>query len=254
MALVTGGTRGLGRALVQDLLAAGWDVVACGRKEPEPISHGRAQASFIPCDVRQADQVEALMKEVESRHGRLDLLINNAGGSPVVSAAEASPRFSESIIGLNLLGPLHMARAAHGLMIRQDEGGAIINIASISGLRPSPGTAAYGAAKAGLLSLTQALAMEWGPRIRVNAIIVGLLATESAVIDHYGGEDGLMKIADSLPMKRLAEAKDIAAVIGFLTSPQAAYISGAQIAVHGGGEKPNYLSLIAGSSVNTQEK
>jgi NAD(P)-dependent dehydrogenase (short-subunit alcohol dehydrogenase family) len=139
-----------------------------------------------------------------------------------------------------------MARAAYGMMAGQDNGGSIINIASISGLRPSPGTAAYGAAKAGLLSLTQALAMEWGPLIRVNAIVLGLLATDSAADGHYGGEEGLARIAESLPMKRLAEARDIAAVIRFLASPQAAYISGAQIAVHGGGEKPTYLNLAAG--------
>src|SRR6202011_297332 len=159
--------------------------------------------------------------------GRLDVLVNNAGGAPPADTETVSPKFSTAIIALNLVAPLVFAQRAFAVMKDQAEGGVIVNIASISGLRPSPGTAAYGAAKAGLLSLTQALAMEWGPRIRVNAIIVGLLATESAAIDHYGGEDGLRKIADSLPMKRLAEAKDIAAVIGFLTSPQGAYISGA---------------------------
>lgn len=247
VALVTGGTRGLGLGLVQDLLADGWTVAACGRKEPDaPLRQENAEAAFMRCDVRQADQVEALMQDVRKRYGRLDLLINNAGGSPVTPAADASPRFSEAVIGLNLLGPLHMSRAAYGLMAEQEDGGSIINIASISGLRPSPGTAAYGAAKAGLLSLTQALAMEWGPRIRVNAIIVGLLATDSAAGGHYGGDEGIARIARSLPMQRLAEPRDIAGVVRFLTSPQAAYISGAQIAVHGGGEKPTYLDLAAG--------
>ena len=100
------------------------------------------------------DQAAALVAAAVDRHGRLDVLVNNAGGSPYVDAATASPRFLASIVNLNLLAPLYCAQAANAVMQRQEDGGSIVNIATVSGMRPSPGTAAYGAAKAGLLNLT----------------------------------------------------------------------------------------------------
>src|SRR5262249_61028966 len=127
----------------------------------------------IACDVRDADQVRAMIDAIGAKHGRIDVLVNNAGGSPQTDAATASPRFSESIIRLNLLGPLNVAQVCHQWM--QEHGGAIVNIASISAVRPSPGTAAYAAAKGGLLALSRTLAQEWAPTIRVNAIIAGLM-------------------------------------------------------------------------------
>lgn len=239
VALVTGGTRGIGKAIAAGLVADGLQVVACGRTapvDPDPA------IEFEACDVRQAGEVEMLIARIVERHGRLDVVVNNAGGSPEVEAASASPRFSEAIIALNLLAPIHVSRAANAVMQEQAAGGCIVNIASVSGVRPSPGTAAYGAAKAGLLSLTQSLAMEWGPKVRVNALVVGLVATEAAA-DHYGGAEGVARIAEMLPLKRMASGDDIAQVVRFLASPAAAYVSGAQIAVHGGGERPSFLEL-----------
>lgn len=183
-----------------------------------------------------------MVDRIFERHGRLDLAVNNAGGSPEADAASASPRFSERVLALNLLAPLHVAQAANRIMQAQEDGGSIVNIASVSGTRPSPGTAVYGAAKAGLLSLTESLAMEWGPKVRVNAIVVGLVATEAAA-DHYGGEAGMKRIDAMLPLGRMARGPDIAGVVSFLASPDAAYVSGARIAAHGGGERPIFLSL-----------
>lgn len=243
VALVTGGSRGIGRSIAERLLGDGMHVVICGRSAPgDPPRHRDSIAEFEPCDVRSADEVNAMVDRIVQRHGRLDLVVNNAGGSPEADAATASPRFSEKILALNLLGPLHVAQAANRIMQAQDTGGNIINIASVSGTRPSPGTAVYGAAKAGLLSLTQSLAMEWGPDVRVNAVIVGLVATEAAA-DHYGGAQGMERIGAMLPLGRMATGKDVAGVVAFLGSADAAYISGAQIAVHGGGERPVFQSL-----------
>ena len=238
-ALVTGGTRGVGRGIARALVSAGWQVAICGRKSPEEPVEG---ALFLPCDVRAADQAAALVEDVARRFGRLDLLVNNAGGSPAAVAATASPRFSESIIQLNLLAPLHLAQAANRIMQGQESGGTIVNIASISGTRPSPGTAAYGAAKAGLLNLTQSLAMEWGPKVRVNAILAGLIETESADL-HYGSPEAVQRIGATLPLGRMAVPEDIAAAVLYLASPAASYVSGAQLAVHGGGERPGFLAL-----------
>lgn len=243
VALVTGGGKGIGRAIAERLLADGFDVVICGRNAPAelPSQEGRA-AEFEACDVRIADEVQAMIDRIVARHGQLDLVVNNAGGSPEADAATASPRFSERVLALNLLGPLHVAQAANRIMQSQPEGGSIVNIASVSGVRPSPGTAVYGAAKAGLLSLTESLAMEWGPKVRVNAVVVGLVATEAA-LDHYGGEAGMKRIDAMLPLGRMARGMDVAGVVSFLASTDAAYVSGAKIAVHGGGERPLFLSL-----------
>ena len=242
-ALVTGGTRGIGRGIAEALLAAGAEVAICGRKPPEvPVEAGGRVAHFFACDVRAADQAAALVESVAQRFGRLDLLVNNAGGSPAADAATASPRFSESIIALNLLAPLHLSQAANRIMQGQETGGTIVNIASVSGTRPSPTTAAYGAAKAGLLNLTQSLAMEWGPKVRVNAIIAGLIVTESAGL-HYGSAEAVERIGAMLPLGRMAVPADIAAAVLYLASPAASYVSGAQLAVHGGGERPSFLGL-----------
>lgn len=244
VALVTGGTRGLGAVVAAQLAAAGWRLVVTARKAPADPDAAAARTAFIQADVRDAAAVAALVSQVESRYGRLDLLVNNAGGAPAAPAAEASARFHEAVIALNLTAPLLLSQACYRLLAAAPGGGVIINIASISGVRPSPGTAAYGAAKAGLLSLTRSLAMEWAPRVRVNALVVGLAETEAA-LEHFGGAEGIARVAASVPMGRMARGEDIAAAIGFLASDAAAYVTGAEIALHGGGERPPFLELAA---------
>lgn len=243
VALVTGGGGGIGRAITGQLLAAGVQVVICGRSEPASLpEHDGVLAHFMACDVRKADQVASLFDRIVALFGRLDIVVNNAGGSPLADVVDASPRFLESIIALNLTGPLFVAQAAAKIMLSQAEGGSIINVASLSGTRPSPGTAAYGAAKAGLLNLTQTLAMEWGPTLRVNAIVVGLMSMEGGD-EHYGTADVRERIAASIPMGRLGAPKDVADAVLYLASPLAAYVSGATLAVHGGGERPAFLVI-----------
>jgi NAD(P)-dependent dehydrogenase (short-subunit alcohol dehydrogenase family) len=170
-------------------------------------------------------------------------LVNNAGGSPEVAAATASPRFSASIVALNLLAPLYCAQAANAVMQDQPEGGSITTITSVSGLRPSPGTAAYGAAKAGVISLTQSLAVEWAPKVRVNCLTAGLVATEGAD-DHYGGAAGLAAVAATIPLGRLGTPQDVAGLCLVLASPLSAYVTGANLVAHGGGERPAFLAAV----------
>jgi NAD(P)-dependent dehydrogenase (short-subunit alcohol dehydrogenase family) len=246
--LVTGGAKGIGCAIAEGFLREGATVVVCGRTAPVQLpSQAGATARFIACDVRDPQAVSGMFVRIAEEQGRLDVLVNNAGGSPAAPAAEASPRFTEKIVQLNLLGPLYCAQSANALMQRQESGGCIINIASVSGVRPSPGTAAYGAAKAGLLHVTETLAIEWGPRVRVNAIIAGLIQTPAAD-EHYGGSRGLARIEAMLPLRRLGTGSDVAAACLYLASPLARYVSGAKLAVHGGGEPPAFLYLAASQS------
>lgn len=244
--LVTGGSRGVGRGITEAFLEAGADVAICGRREPAvdelPRGGGR-RAVFFAADVRDAEQAASAVSKTAERFGRLDVLVNNAGGSPAVSAADASPRFSSQVVALNLLAPLYCAQAAFAVMQTAAEGGSIVNIGSVSGLRPSPGTAAYGAAKAGLISLTRSLAVEWAPKARVNCVVAGMIATEAAQ-DHYGGGAGLAAVAATVPLGRMGTAADVAGACLFLASPLASYVSGAALEVHGGGERPAYLSAL----------
>ncbi|MFN7242786.1 MAG: SDR family oxidoreductase, partial [Dietzia cercidiphylli] len=125
--------------------------------------------------------------------------------------------------------------------VMQPSGGAIVNISSVSGHRPSPGTASYGAAKAGIDSLTQSLAVEWAPAVRINSVVVGPVKTELAEM-HYGDSDGVAAVDATIPMGRMADPRDVGQAAAFLASPLAAYITGAELLVHGGGEKPAFLS------------
>ncbi len=239
--LVTGGGKGVGRGITERFLGAGADVVICGRTEPAELPRsGDREAVFTPCDVRDYQQIENCVDFTVERFGGLDVLVNNAGGAPFADAATASPRFSEAIIRLNLIAPLNFSQVANRVMQKQEAGGCIINIASVSTLRPSPGTAAYGAAKAGLVNLGTSLAVEWAPRVRVNAIIAGLTRTEQAHL-HYGDEEGIAAVGATIPLGRMAEPTDVGDACLFLASPLASYVSGTHFAVHGGGEKPAFL-------------
>ncbi|HSW19640.1 MAG TPA: SDR family oxidoreductase [Ramlibacter sp.] len=239
--LVTGGTKGIGRGIAEGFLAAGATVVVCARGAPDalPAAGGRS-AQFLPCDVREAEAVRALVDAIVQRHGRLDVLVHNAGGSPAVDAATVSPRFHEGVIRLNLIAALHMAQAANAAMQKQAEGGVIVFIGSVSALRPSPGTAAYGAAKAAVLSLASSLAVEWAPKVRVVAVSPGLVRTEQSAL-HYGDEAGIAAVGATIPAGRMAEPADVAQACLFVASPRAAYLSGTNLLLHGGGEKPAFL-------------
>lgn len=235
--LVTGGTRGIGRGITSAFLSAGASVVTCSRSEVEPVPGSTHRV----CDVRDAEAVAALVEAVVAEHGRLDVLVNNAGGAPSTDAATASPRFHDKIVALNLSAPLVLAQAANRVM-QQQGSGAIINISSISAHRPAPTIAAYGAAKAGLDSLTRSLAMEWGPRVRVNAIDVGLCRTEQTD-DHYGDDARVAAIEATIPLGRMATPTEVGNVAVFLASDLASYVSGARVTCDGGGEPPVFLHI-----------
>jgi NAD(P)-dependent dehydrogenase (short-subunit alcohol dehydrogenase family) len=154
---------------------------------------------------------------------------------------DSSARLLGKLIELNLVAPMLVGQLANAVMQNQDGGGAIVNVSSVSGHRPSPGTAAYGAAKAGLDNLTQSLAVEWAPKVRVNSVICGMVRTELAHV-HYGDEDGVAAVGRTVPLGRLAEPAEIGNCVAFLASPLASYVTGGVLVAHGGGEAPAFLS------------
>jgi len=246
VALVTGGTQGIGAGIRDVLAAAGAHVLTCARSS---VTDPTPAVAHYECNVTDPSAVTEMVEAIVADHGRLDVLVNNAGGAPYALAADASPRFHDKILGLNLAATLSMAQAANAVMQRQGSG-AIVNISSISALRGSPGTAAYGAAKAGVDSLTRSLAMEWAPAVRVNAINVGLCRTEHTV-DHYGGDETVAAIEATIPLGRMAAPAEVGNVAAFLASDLASYVSGATIECHGGGEPPVFQHVL---NQLTQEK
>lgn len=233
--LVTGGVRGVGVGISAVFADQGATVVTCARRPMDGLPY-----EFHACDVRDDDAVRGLIETVVAKHGRLDVVVNNAGGSPYAPAAQASANFSRKIIELNLLAPLQVAQHANAVMQAQDCGGSIVNVTSVSGRRPSPGTAAYSAAKAGVDSLTATLAVEWAPKVRVNSVVVGMVETEQSEL-FYGDAESIAAVAATVPLGRLAKPADIGWAAAFLASDAASYISGASLEAHGGGEPPAYL-------------
>jgi NAD(P)-dependent dehydrogenase (short-subunit alcohol dehydrogenase family) len=236
--LVTGGTKGVGRGIATRFADAGATVVVCARNQPtEPLPDGW---HFLSADIRDAEQAAAVVDAARDLGGRLDFVVNNAGGTSMGPAATAPARVSERVIELNLLAPLYIGQAANRHMQEQDSGGAIVHIGSVTALRPAPLAAAYGAAKAGLLNLTMSQAMEWAPKVRVNYMVCGMIRTEQSHV-YYGDEAGIERVGATVPLGRLAHTSEIGDVAVWLASPMSSYVTGAAIAVHGGGDRPPFI-------------
>ncbi|MCT7657866.1 SDR family oxidoreductase [Mycobacterium deserti] len=234
--LVTGGVRGVGAGISAVFADQGASVVTCARRPVEGLPY-----AFHSCDIRDDDAVKTMVDAIVADHGRIDVVVNNAGGSPYVLTADASAKFNRKIIELNLLGALSVSTHANAHMQKQPQGGSVVNISSVSGRRPTPGTAAYGAAKAGVENMTSTLAVEWAPKVRVNSVVVGMVETEQSEL-FYGDADSIAAISKNVPLGRLAKPADIGWATAFLASDAASYISGASLEVHGGGEPPHYLA------------
>ncbi|MGW7430719.1 SDR family oxidoreductase [Streptomyces sp. NPDC054861] len=265
VAVVTGGTRGVGAGIARAFLRAGARVVVCARRPPDaPVEDGGRAAAFAPLDLRDPAAVAGFFPAVAERYGRLDVLVNNAGGTPYRlldgdgdgggggggaeggggggggedgRAAGEAARHAR-VLALNLTAPLTATLAAYGPL--RAARGSVVMIGSVSGTRPSPGTAAYGAAKAGLEHLARSMAVEWAPHVRVNTLVLGMVRTELAHL-HYGDEAGIAAVGATVPLGRLAEPSDVGEAAVFLASERAAYVSGASLLVHGGGERPAFL-------------
>jgi NAD(P)-dependent dehydrogenase (short-subunit alcohol dehydrogenase family) len=234
--VVTGGSRGIGRQICEAFAAAGANVHTCSRRKVDaPFKQSSIESELI--DVRDPEATEGWLERCAAGRGGIDVLVNNAGGAPSVPSAEITPKKTTKILELNLNAPLVLCQQVYRHMMALETGGAIVNIASLSSQRPTPGSVAYGAAKSGLMNATASLAVEWGPKIRVNCIVAGLVATELTE-GHYGDQAQMQQISDSIPAKRFARADEIAHACLFLAARDSSYVSGAALEVTGGGEWP----------------
>ncbi|MFF8274707.1 SDR family oxidoreductase [Streptomyces lateritius] len=239
VAVVTGGTRGVGAGIARALLRAGARVVVCARRPPDaPVEEGGSAAEFAPLDLRDPHAVETFLTGLDATHGRLDVLVNNAGGTPYRLLGEGEAERHARVVALNLTAPLTVSLAAYERL--RAARGSIVMIGSVSGTRPSPGTAAYGAAKAGLENLARSMAVEWAPHVRVNTLVLGMVRTELSRL-HYGDEAGIAAVGATVPLGRLAEPSEVGEAAVFLASDRAAYVTGASLLLHGGGERPAFL-------------
>ncbi len=238
VALVTGGSSGIGRATALALAEAGAKVVIAARtaarldQVANEIRGLGADATAVPTDVTDPAQIDALLARALDVHGRLDVLVNVAGGTPPTAALAVSDAELEAAFRFNVTSAFHLSRGAAPRLAEHGQG-AIVNVSSAMSHRVDSGFVAYGTAKAALDHMTRLLAHEWAPRIRVNALAVGATRTEalSFVTAIEGIEAGMVA---KTPLGRLGEPEDIALAALYLASPASRWVTGQVLAVDGG--------------------
>ncbi len=236
VAIVTGASRGIGLGIAQRLVDEGAKVCLTARK-PEALEEAVASlggAEHAIAVAGKADDPEhredAVRRAIET-FGSLDLLVNNAGINPVLSSLiDLDLGAARKIVEVNALGALAWAQSAHRAWMGE-HGGAIVNISSVSGVKPAPGIAMYGASKAMMISLTESLAVELGPTVRVNAVAPAVVKTQFAGPLYEGRED---EVAAAYPLKRLGVPEDIASAVTFLLSDEASWVTGQTLTLDGG--------------------
>jgi NAD(P)-dependent dehydrogenase (short-subunit alcohol dehydrogenase family) len=238
VALVTGATRGLGRSIADALAEAGATVIVSSRKADacDEVAAGITAATGVkahplPLHVGDWDAIGPAVDEVVERHGRIDVLVNNAGIAPLAaSATDVTEALFDKTIDVNLKGPFRLMAVAGAHMFRAGRG-SIINISSIGAERPSPPEATYAASKNGLNALTRAFAQEYAPHVRVNCVMPGAFATDMA---SDWDEAFVDLVTNRLPSGRLGDPRELAGLVVHLASDVAGYTTGALIPVDGG--------------------
>ena len=243
VAIVTGAGLGIGRGIAIGLAEAGADVVLAARTQADLdevaalVEATGRRAFVVPTDVTDAGALEHLVTTTVVTFGRLDIVVNNAGGAMPRAALDTSEGFLERAFHFNVTAPFTLTKLAARQMVDTVGGGAVVNISSRSASMTQTSFAAYGAAKAALDRLTQNMAPELAPRVRLNAIDVGGVATRS--LDVVLGDDALrQQFMDATPMRRAGEPEDIACAVLYLVSDASSWVTGKVFEIDGGTESP----------------
>ena len=243
VAIVTGAGRGIGAAAAVALAEAGADVVISARTEQqlkEVAKHVEAvgrSAHLVVADLNETDEIRGLAGAAKDAFGRLDIVVNNVGGTMPRTYLDTSVGFLERAFHWNV-STAHALNLASVPLMLENGGGSIVNIASVVGKVAGRGYLAYGTAKGALIHYTELAAEDLAPRVRINAIAVGSVATSA--LDAVMSNDELRSgIENATPLRRLGAPEDIAAAVVYLASPAGAYVTGAVLDVHGGLQQPN---------------
>jgi NAD(P)-dependent dehydrogenase (short-subunit alcohol dehydrogenase family) len=241
VAIVTGGGRGIGKAIATRLAEAGADVVIASRKL-ENLQATASECAGLPgkvvpiaCHVGRLDQIENLVRETEAQLGPVDILVNNSatniGQGP---ALDVTDEMLAKMIEINVMSALRLVRLAVPRMIERKTGGSIINIVSIAGLRPQPGSLLYSLVKAGLIMMTRSWAVEFGKHdVRVNAIAPGLIQTDFSAY-YWQNEEFVRRLKATQPIGRVGQPEEIGGLALYLASNEASYVTGQVFVVDGG--------------------
>ncbi|MBD2759692.1 SDR family oxidoreductase [Yimella sp. cx-573] len=233
-AIVTGASRGIGLAIAARLVDEGANVVITARGEEalqEAVAQLGERASFVAGKADDAAHREEVVRTTLEKHGSIDILVNNTGINPVYGKLiDVDPEVSRKIFEVNVISALEWVKLVYAAGMKEN-GGSIVNVASVAGLRPAPGIAMYGVSKAAVVHLTEELAVELGPKIRVNAVAPAVVKTKFAEALYAGREE---QVSAPYPLKRLGEPDDIGSVVAFLASDDSSWMTGQTITVDGG--------------------
>ncbi|HEY1820212.1 MAG TPA: SDR family oxidoreductase [Trebonia sp.] len=236
VAIVTGASRGIGLGIAAELVRQGAKVCITARGADALAAAvtelgGPDVAIAVPGKADNADHQAEAVARTMAAFGRLDMLVNNTGINPVYGPiTDTDPAAAAKILAVNVLAPLAWTRRARDAWMGE-HGGSIVNVASVAGVRASPGIGMYGVSKAALIRLTMELAVELGPLIRVNAIAPAVVKTKFATALYEGRED---QVSAAYPLKRLGVPEDIAGAVAFLLSDQASWVTGQTLVLDGG--------------------